>query len=88
MQFVDVKRACPYGAVCAKFGEHELTTTYFVIIGKKVAGFYLQINPAPNHSVFGGGTIPVRRQLGRNGKISRSDVSEKVGACRQNKRRL
>lgn len=47
MQFVDVKRACPYGAVCAKFGEHELTTTYFVIIGKKVAGFYLQINPAP-----------------------------------------
>jgi hypothetical protein len=46
MQFVDVKRACPYGAVSGKSGEHELTTTYFVI-GKKVAGFYLQINPAP-----------------------------------------
>jgi hypothetical protein len=46
MQFVDVKRACPYGAVSGKSSEHELATTYFVI-GEKVAGFYLQMNPAP-----------------------------------------
>jgi hypothetical protein len=44
--FVEVKRSCPYGAVSGKSGEHELTTTYFVI-GKKVAGYYTEMNLAP-----------------------------------------